>query len=55
VGEDDSDSPSEFIGIELMVSINFLSAVKTHHKRQMKKRKNITNEITGQISMLSML
>jgi hypothetical protein len=32
-----------------------LSVVKTHHSRQMKKRKNITKEITGHMAMLSML
>jgi len=43
------------MGISLIFFISFLSAVKTHHNRQIKNKKNITNEMTGQIAMLSIL
>ena len=42
-------------GISLIFRIIFLSAVNTHHNRQRKKTKKMTNDMTGQMAMLSML
>jgi hypothetical protein len=36
-------------------SMNFLSTVKTHHNKHRKKKKNMINDMTGQIAMLSIL
>ena len=38
------------MGRLFILSMIFLSAVNTHHSRQMKKRKKITKEITGQMA-----
>jgi preprotein translocase subunit YajC len=38
-------------GISLILSINIFFLVNTHASKQMKKRKNMTNEITGQMAM----
>jgi hypothetical protein len=43
------------MGMLRIFSMNFLSAVNAHNKRQRKNMKKITNEITGHISMFSML
>jgi hypothetical protein len=43
------------IGIFFILSINLLSVVKTQRSRQRKNTKKITNEITGQIWMFSIL
>jgi hypothetical protein len=44
-----------WIGILFIFAMNSLSLVKTHHSKAMKKTKKITKEITGQISILSIL
>jgi hypothetical protein len=41
-------------GNEAISAISFLSAENTHHSRQRKKKKNMMNDITGQMAMLSM-
>jgi hypothetical protein len=46
-------SPS--IGRPFILSMNFLSVVKTHNSKHKKKMKKMTKETTGHISIFSML
>jgi hypothetical protein len=47
----DSESNGSSIGRPFILSRYFLSIATTHHRRQRKKRKNITNDTTGQMAI----